>query len=151
MAFLLYSPQWAASVFQDGVWATFFAGNWRMAISGVDHFQSTMPPSPLQHYWSLSVEEQFYFVWPWVMLAVFAIVSRDKNASRNHRLRVALFVLLALSAVSLVFSYVQTSTAPEVAYFSTPTRTWELGFGAALTFAVQWARTQPTWTRILEG
>ena len=58
----------ANGVIEDAVWATFFAANFKFARDGTDYFQNDTPPSPLQHYWSLSVEEQFYLVWPLLVL-----------------------------------------------------------------------------------
>jgi peptidoglycan/LPS O-acetylase OafA/YrhL len=52
------------TVLTDAVWATFFAANIRFASVGTDYFAPGEPPSPLRHYWSLAVEEQFYLVWP---------------------------------------------------------------------------------------
>src|SRR5687768_18099485 len=52
----------ALEVVTDAVWVTFFAANIRFAAVGTDYFAQEEGPSPLQHYWSLSVEEQFYLV-----------------------------------------------------------------------------------------
>ena len=148
-AFLLYSAQRAASVFVDGVWAALFAANWRMALTNVDYFQSTLAPSPLQHYWSLSVEEQFYFVWPALMVAVFALTARWSEPRGNRWLRVALAVIVSITLTSFAISVMMTSTNPEVAYFSTLTRVWELGIGAALAIALQRVVVLPTWSRVV--
>ena len=65
----------------DSVWAAFFAANSHFAAQGADYFQQGQPPSPIQHFWSLSVEEQFYLVWPTLLgLALFGLVRR--RASR---------------------------------------------------------------------
>ncbi|WP_162903635.1 acyltransferase [Leucobacter sp. wl10] len=62
--FALFSLDQFRSLWKDAVASTLFFANWRMAATGTDYFQQGLPPSPLQHYWSLSVEEQFYLIWP---------------------------------------------------------------------------------------
>ncbi len=70
------------SVAVDAKWATVFLANFHFAELGTQYFSSEAPPSPLQHMWSLSVEEQFYFVWPMLVL-----VSRLVGTQNQHRLR----------------------------------------------------------------
>jgi peptidoglycan/LPS O-acetylase OafA/YrhL len=116
----------------DALSALFFAGNWRFAATGTDYFQSTAAPSPVQHFWSIAVEEQFYFVWPWLMLLIFALVGR--RALGDHR-RSHLFaggVMLLLTVGSFAWAMYESVNAPTLAYFSTFSRTWELGVGALL-------------------
>lgn len=117
----------------DGTWATLFAANWRFAAAGTDYFQADGPVSPLQHYWSLSVEEQFYFVWPWLMLAAFFIFLRGdrKNDPRAARV-VAGVAITVVSVASLAWALYETANNPALAYFSTFSRGWELGLGALL-------------------
>ena len=64
----------AEAVIGDALWATFFAANVKFASDGTDYFQGDSAPSPLQHYWSLAVEEQFYVVWPLVLLTLCLVV-----------------------------------------------------------------------------
>jgi peptidoglycan/LPS O-acetylase OafA/YrhL len=115
----------------DGFWAFFFSANWHMALVGTDYFQLGLPPSPLQHFWSLSVEEQFYFVWPWMMLGVFAITAR-LGWQHGSRRRVVLGVFVVATLASFAWSIYETAVNPTFAYFSTFSRAWELGIGAIL-------------------
>jgi peptidoglycan/LPS O-acetylase OafA/YrhL len=122
----------AAQTISDSVWALLFSANWHFAISGTDYFQSDGPLSPVQHYWSLAVEEQFYFVWPVLMLFVF--VGSTLNGKRNPR-RGRLFIggaMIAIVIGSLWWSLHESSFNPTWAYFSTFSRGWELGAGALL-------------------
>ena len=105
----------------DGTWAAFFLANVHFAAEGVQYFQPS-EPSPFQHYWSLSVEEQFYLVWP--VLALLAIPRIGRKGFT---------VIAALIAVaSLVWSVYATGENPTAAYFSTPARAYELAGGALL-------------------
>ncbi|MFF5232409.1 acyltransferase family protein [Dactylosporangium sp. NPDC000521] len=62
----------------DAVSALLYVANWRMIFRGGDYFAATAPPSPLQHTWSLGIEEQFYVVWPLlVLLALLAAKPRS--------------------------------------------------------------------------
>ena len=66
----------AVEVIKDSVWAAAFAANIRFASVGTDYFAKGEPPSPLQHYWSLSVEEQFYLAWPILLVGCLAFAAR---------------------------------------------------------------------------
>jgi len=122
-----YGPVKAASVKADALYATFFAANWHYAAEADDYFDLGAAPSPLQHYWSLGVEEQFYLAWPLLVLLAFTV------AGAVRRQRVAIAVLAAVvGAASLAWAALQGSTDPTTAYYSTLTREWELAAGAAL-------------------
>lgn len=128
----LYGSGRGSSVAQDAGAAAGFFANWRYAITGTDYFQADGPTSPLQHYWSLSVEEQFYLVWPVLMIALFAITTRRSGLASQ---RSAFIGISVIGAVSLVWAILESSSNPTVAYFSTFSRAWELAAGAALAFA----------------
>lgn len=113
----------------DSLWAAFFAANWRMSAIGTDYFQLGLPPSPVQHYWSLSVEEQFYLVWPCILLGLLIIGAR-KRWTANRRSSVVAVAMASIVVVSFTWALVETSTTPTAAYFSTFSRGWELGIGA---------------------
>ena len=63
-ATFLLPPLQARSVIDDGIASALYVSNYRFALQGVDYLAVSVPPSPFQHYWSLGVEEQFYLVWP---------------------------------------------------------------------------------------
>lgn len=102
-----------------------YVQNWVLASGAVDYLAAEHAASPVQHFWSLSLEEQFYFVWPLLFLGS-AWVSRLRGW--DARL-VAAFVVLGLFAISFAYSVYATGVSPSAAYFVTPTRIWELAFG----------------------
>ncbi|WP_255506752.1 acyltransferase family protein [Mycobacterium sp. AZCC_0083] len=128
---LMFSRSRAVTTWWDTVAAFFFCSNWRFAIQGTDYFNAGGPISPVRHFWSLSVEEQFYFVWPAVMAVVVFLVTR-KAMSLNARHRIAGAIMAALVAGSFTWAVLNTTSSPSWSYFSTLTRGWELGFGALL-------------------
>lgn len=119
--------QQARSLFRDGIFAAGYALNYRLIDQAVDYQNASGPPSALQHFWSLAVEEQFYVVWP-LLIAACAFVVR----ARAVRLAVITAVIVAITAGSLYLSVTVTPTDPTTAYFSLQTRAWELGLGALL-------------------
>ncbi|MDQ7903113.1 acyltransferase family protein [Phytohabitans sp. ZYX-F-186] len=117
---------------KDILASVLFAANWRFAIQGTDYFQEGQPPSPVQHFWSLAVEEQYYLFWPWLMLGLLALGVRYLAWNGRQR-RVAVGVAIgAVTVVSFLWAFRETASEPTVAYFSTLSRTWELGVGALL-------------------
>ncbi|AMY23436.1 acyltransferase family protein [Rhodococcoides fascians] len=133
------------AVASDALWSLVFLVNWHLASGGTDYFQSDLPPSPLQHYWSLAVEEQFYVLWPLLILLVLLVAKRTGRAAnlRPYGIGFALTVI----AVSFGWALLQTSDAPTVAYFSTFTRAWELGVGALLAASVSFFTRLPVFAR----
>ena len=125
------------SIANDGRWAAVFLANFHFAALGTNYFTATLPPSPLQNYWSLSVEEQFYLVYP----TLFLLVAWSKvRISLEAKLAV---VLGAVIAVSYGLSVVQTQSHPTAAYYSLGTRAWELSLGALIAVGSSWLRQLP--------
>ncbi|TDO38834.1 acyltransferase family protein [Paractinoplanes brasiliensis] len=122
------------SISLDALFSTFYGINWRLAYEGTDYLNATAAPSPLQHLWSLAVEEQFYLIWPLLLLVVWA----GRRANRR-----ALFALSALVVVSLAVSVQQTTSAAPWAYFGSHTRAWELGIGALVAVGGSFLRRTP--------
>lgn len=116
------------SVSWDGIASAFYVQNWRLAGSSTDYLAAEEAPSPLQHYWSLSIEEQFYIFWPILILVVLAIASR---ARWNSRIAVT-GALAVVTVASFSYGLYLTNTEPSAAYFVSTTRIWELGVGALL-------------------
>ena len=73
---VLLPPLQARSVIGDGIASALYAGNYRFAIQGTDYLAADAPPSPLQHYWSLGVEEQFYLLWPALIIGTAWLLAR---------------------------------------------------------------------------
>ncbi|WP_434621183.1 acyltransferase family protein [Arthrobacter sp. A5] len=126
----LFAGGRARSILWDGIASSLFAANWRFAATGTDYMQADGPVSPLQHYWSLSVEEQFYLIWPLMLVVILGFLASRFSWSETTARRVLGVVLIAVIAASLAFAYGETFNAPTVAYFSTLSRAWELGIGA---------------------
>ena len=130
LTFTLPPSQWRG-VASEGVASALYFENWWLAAQSVDYLGADNAPGPLQHFWSLSIEEQFYFVWPLLMIATAALCRR-----RNWPLRPALGTALGtVFAVSLALSVYETVHAPQAAYFVSHTRFWELALGGLLAVA----------------
>ncbi|GEP36655.1 acyltransferase [Nocardioides psychrotolerans] len=133
----------ARQVVVDAIWSSLFAANVHFAQQDIYYFASGSGTSPLQHYWSLAVEEQFYVVWPLLLLALVGLsrIGR-KGTTHAHLPRTTIAVALVLiTATSFGWSLHQTAEQPGSAYFSTFTRAWELGVGGlAALVAVPLAR-----------
>ncbi len=110
-------------------WTSVFLANFHFAATGTNYLTATQPPSPLQNFWSLAVEEQFYLVFPAIVLVAASLRSRVSVRARLTA------VLLPIILLSFLLSAVQTGTDPSTAYFSPLTRAWELALGALVAVA----------------
>lgn len=134
-ALFVFLPFRSQQVGIDALFAFFFLANWHFAFSETDYFQEGAAVSPIQHYWSLSIEEQFYFVWPLLIFLIGAIVIR-KGWTHSRRMQLASITMALIVSSSLGWAIYQTNVAPVWAYFDTFSRVWELGVGALLATVV---------------
>lgn len=126
--------------------SSLYVQNWALAADAVDYFAAANTPSPVQHFWTLSVEEQFYVALPLLMLVTLG-VTRARPAAQRRRWLIAALGIAWLT--SFAYSLWLTLESPPVAYFSTLTRAWEFGTGALLAFAPVPARV--LWRRGAAG
>ncbi|HEU4347702.1 MAG TPA: acyltransferase family protein [Actinoplanes sp.] len=119
-AIMWLPPLRAPQIALDGLFATAYGLNYRLAAVGTEYLNADAAPSPLQHFWSLAVEEQFYVVWPVLLLAAYEL-------RRRRGVAMAMAVVVAVSFVVAVW---QTRADSTWAYFGSHTRAWELGVGA---------------------
>jgi peptidoglycan/LPS O-acetylase OafA/YrhL len=131
LAYVLVGDTGGSEAATDGRWAAIFLANFHFIAAGTNYLTAQQPPSPLQNFWSLAVEEQFYIVYPSVFLILAGLRFR---LSLRTRLAAALGVIIA---VSFAYSIIQTSTSPTAAYFSPLTRAWELALGALVAVGTQ--------------
>lgn len=102
--------------------------NWELIASQLSYGAAGPLTSPLQHFWSLSIQGQFFFIWPLIITAVVLLARRARfSASRS----IVIFVSLT-TAASFGYAMLRNASEPDVAYFDSFARFWELGAGAAL-------------------
>lgn len=130
---LVFTTARWTSTLGDAIWSLVFMANWHFGFIGTDYLLGSGQISPLRHYWSLSVEEQFYVIWPIAIILAFILARRLKPQGNAG----ATTMTLALGAgvlivASFAWGFHETATTPTMAYFSTFSRAWELGVGALL-------------------
>lgn len=123
IALNLVAPLDRPGVGLDGAAAALSIGNVRFAMAAGDYFASVGAPSPFLHFWSLAVEEQFYLVWP----ALILLVARGLHARRRVTVTLVVVVVASFGANILL-----TDAAANWAFYLLPTRAWELGLGGLL-------------------
>ncbi|MFZ0717883.1 MAG: acyltransferase family protein [Mycobacterium sp.] len=141
---VLLPPLQARTAIGDGITSALYVSNYRFLLQGVDYSAPNVAVSPFQHYWSLGVEEQFYLVWPALIIGTVWLIRHTRGRSRaeatsSQRPYQLVFALVA--AVSFALSLATTHWAPAAAFFSLPTRAWQLAVGGLVVLtAGQWRR-----------
>ena len=110
----------------DAAAAALYVSNYRFALTATDYFAADAQPSPLLHFWSLGVEEQFYLFWPLLLIAALRLFG-----PRRLWIGVAIVTL-----ASFIASVVVTSIEPAWAFYSLPTRAWQIGLGSLIAAAL---------------
>jgi peptidoglycan/LPS O-acetylase OafA/YrhL len=128
LSLVILSPLRATEISGDIVSSGLYVANWHFAAQSVDYFAQGLEPSPVLHLWSLAIEEQFYLVWPGLMLAVTWWFRRRGRPVRP----ILALTVVVIFAASLTAGILLTDATPAAAYFSTFGRAWELALGAML-------------------
>ena len=124
---ILLPPLRVPDIAGDAAAAALYVSNIRFGLMATDYLQSQQAPSPLLHYWSLGVEEQFYLFWP----AILLLAARVRWGTRA-RLAV---LMVGIAGASLVLSIIVTQVSEPLAFYLLPTRAWELALGALIALA----------------
>lgn len=124
---LLPENQWFQTI-REVVAAALYLENWQLVADSADYFEQHNEASVVQHYWSLSIQGQFYLVWP-LLIALVVAVARCGGHVAHRAVAVCLSVVFA---ASLAWSVALTSTDQPLAYFHSLTRAWEFALGGLL-------------------
>jgi peptidoglycan/LPS O-acetylase OafA/YrhL len=126
----LGGPGLVPSQFRSPALATlFYQANWQQIEAGHNYFAAFTAPSPVQHMWSLAIEEQYYLVWP-LLLGALVLLTRWRRIRRHREALVASAVTLAVLS-AMWMGLAAHLYGPNRAYLGTDTRAWELLLGGA--------------------
>ncbi len=136
-SYLLFNSVKAHGIAVDAIWSAFFLANLHFINQATDYFQQGLSTSLLQHFWSLAVEEQFYLIFPTLLLGALSLHGiKIRNIALNWRRRIGILVGL-ISIASFIWAVIATNFNPASSYFSSFSRAWELGLGASLAIFAQ--------------
>ena len=146
----LFDPSQLTALRSDLPPSVFYVSNWWFIFHHVSYFAKFGPPSPLGHLWSLSIEEQFYLIWPLLLLVGLRYIHSKRT------LVILTLTVAAASAMEMGILYAASPNGdPTRVYDGTDTRAFALLIGAALAFGLPRARTfrpiTPGATRVLNG
>ncbi|GAA1684143.1 SGNH hydrolase domain-containing protein [Glycomyces endophyticus] len=116
------------AVLQDALAVVVYIVNYRFVAEQTEYLNADQMPSPFQQFWSLAVEEQFYVVWPLLLLVLLLCVRRDPRRLVTAAITASLLVFAATLALSVAV----TAQSQPTAYYAAHTRAWELAGGALL-------------------
>lgn len=145
-AFLLQPRSRWSETLSEVIASGLYYVNWHLSFGAVDYMAENSAASPVQHFWSLAIQGQFYLLWP-VLVTAVAFAARRFGFSLVQGMTAA---TAAVTAVSLGYSVWITSAEPAWAYFDTGARLWELALGGLLAMVLPHVRV-PAGARVLMG
>ena len=135
------------SLWRHSFASAFYVENWLLASESIDYYADTALASPLQHFWSLSIQGQVFLLWP-LLFALIALLSRH-ILRRIPARRIALLVFGTVFIASFAYSVVSTLARQEFAYFDTGARLWEFALGSILAIVLPMIRLAPAFRAVL--
>ncbi|AOM83772.1 Putative peptidoglycan O-acetyltransferase YrhL [Salisediminibacterium beveridgei] len=156
MAFLVLSVTAAASwillpeirwlqTLQELMASALYVENWLLAVNSVDYLAQNNEASPVQHFWALSMQGQFYLLWPFILIIALRLSWYSEMKTRDF-LR---WVLSGIFILSIVYSIYITTTQQVWAYFDTVARLWEFTLGGLTALFIGSVRFTPFWSRVI--
>jgi peptidoglycan/LPS O-acetylase OafA/YrhL len=153
LSLFLQSPAGSQSVtLRTGIAAALFAANLEIYRSTGGYFDAPAEGNPLLHTWSLSVEEQFYAVFPVVLVGLLALQARLRHGRAAAAVSVGLLATLGVASFALAEHLVRGAALPGIslpaqfAFYASPTRAWEFVAGALVALGASALRRFPSWT-----
>ncbi|QRN78772.1 MAG: acyltransferase, partial [Nocardiopsis sp. BM-2018] len=145
-SFLWFPRSRWAEVIADVQASALYYQNWRLAFGAVDYLAENNAASPVQHFWSLAIQGQFYLLWPVLIALTGLLAARLGRTPRG----MAIGAVAAVFAVSFAYSLMVTRSDPAWAYFDGAARLWELALGGLLALTISHIRL-PEGLRVVLG
>lgn len=143
LAWTVLLPSARSSTFEHAIASLVQVENLKLAFQSVDYLAQHQPKSPVQQFWAMSVQVQFYVIWLLAVLSAVRLARRTDNGVRGELAR----IVGMLALLSFVWSIVQTTQNQAFAYFSPLTRIWEFALGTGVALVLP-RLVIPRWLRI---
>lgn len=134
--FIMPQVQWS-QITSEVMASAFYYENWQLAFNSVDYLAQDNEASPLQHFWALSIQGQFYLTWPFVILFAFLLARKLLKLPPRKTL---LGLLIFLFVISISYSVYKTNVNQPWAYFDTFARVWEFSLGGIVAILIPYLK-----------
>ena len=131
---LLPQIQWK-QIISEAFASIFYFQNWELANNAVDYLAKNNEASPFQHYWALSIQGQFYILWPLIILLSYIVAKKVLNKPFR---KTFLMILIIIFSISITYSVFKTNVNQPWAYFDTFARMWEFSLGGLLALLISY-------------
>src|SRR5690625_1603833 len=126
---LLLPKTYYCKTIKEVIASMFFYQNWQLAISNTDYLDASQMKTPIEHFWAMSIQGQFYIIWFLIFTIILFFIKRYSKINVKLLMN---SILTLLFVSSLIYSIYLTYTNQQWAYFTTFTRVWEFSLGSLL-------------------
>lgn len=140
---LLPEIRWVQTL-QELIASALYVENWLLAVNSVDYLAQNNEASPVQHFWALSMQGQFYLLWPIILIFALRLSRKSEMKTRDF----LLWILSGIFILSMVYSVYITTTQQVWAYFDTFARLWEFTLGGLTALVIGSIKLTPFWSRV---